>query len=83
METIQITKEKVDELIHELSHLTEVVRPEIAARLTAARAQGDLSENAEYLAAKKEQEITDFRIDEIETFLKKIRKEISLDKENK
>ena len=52
-----ITKEGLNDLKKELENLTTVVRPEVVADIKEARAQGDLSENAEYDAAKDEQEI--------------------------
>lgn len=54
----------------ELKQLKEVRRAEIAAKIKEARAQGDLSENAEYDAAKDEQGEIEARIIEIEEILK-------------
>ena len=47
-----ITKEGLNDLKKELENLTTVVRPEVVADIKEARAQGDLSENAEYHAAR-------------------------------
>jgi transcription elongation factor GreA len=70
MENILITKEKKAELEQEMLHLKTVVRPAISERLQAARALGDLSENAEYQASRDEQGKTEGRIQEIEHILK-------------
>jgi transcription elongation factor GreA len=48
-------------LVSELKHLREVVRPEVVAAIEEARAHGDLSENAEYDAAKERQSLTEAR----------------------
>jgi transcription elongation factor GreA len=57
------------ELEEELAGLTKA-RKEIATRIADARAYGDLSENAEYSAARDEQNINEARISEIEKILK-------------
>jgi len=54
----------------ELDQLKNVKRREIAERVKAAKEQGDLSENAEYAAAKDEQAHTEGRIEELEQILK-------------
>lgn len=56
----------------ELEHLKSVKRKEIADKLKVAREQGDLSENAEYDAAKDEQSDNEKRIDELEQLLKNV-----------
>ena len=68
----KLTREGVDALEQELEHLTVVKRQEIADKLQEARAQGDLSENAEYDAAKDEQRDIEARIEEIEKILKNV-----------
>ena len=65
-----LTKQKKEELEHELVHLKTVVRPDISERLQSARAQGDLSENAEYHACRDEQGRNETRIQHIEAVLK-------------
>ncbi|MHC1683310.1 MAG: transcription elongation factor GreA [Clostridiaceae bacterium] len=60
-------KEKLEE---ELEYLKTVKRVEIKEALKAARAQGDLSENADYSAAKDDQSINETRVQEIEEILK-------------
>lgn len=56
----------------ELEFLKSVKRKEIADKLKVAREQGDLSENAEYDAAKDEQSDNEKRIDELELLLKNV-----------
>ena len=67
---IKITREGYRELEDELDELKGVRMVEIAEKLKEAREQGDLSENAEYDAAKDEQRDVKARIDEIEAILK-------------
>lgn len=69
---IYLTKEGLEELQQELKELTQKKRPETLDRLTEARNQGDLSENAEYVAARDELSFIDGRIDEIEELLKQV-----------
>ncbi|MCR4797231.1 MAG: transcription elongation factor GreA, partial [Lachnospiraceae bacterium] len=57
-----MTYEGVKQLEEELQELQVVKRKEIAEKLKEARAQGDLSENAEYDAAKDEQRDIEARI---------------------
>jgi transcription elongation factor GreA len=66
----QLTQEGVDKLKDELKELKEVKRAENLEALKEARAQGDLSENADYDAARNEQARIEARIAEIETILK-------------
>lgn len=56
----------------ELENLKSVKRKEIADKLKIAREQGDLSENAEYDAAKDEQSDNEKRIEELEQLLKNV-----------
>lgn len=65
-----ITAEKKAELEQELIQLKTVVRPAIGERLMAARALGDLSENAEYQTSRDEQGKNETRIQQIESILK-------------
>ena len=67
--TVQLTREGYDELHLELAELKEVKLPHIVKRVAAARAHGDLSENAEYSNAKEDQSFTESRISEIEDVL--------------
>ena len=66
---LYLTQEGLDELKKELDELIQVKRPEVINALKDARAQGDLSENAEYDAARNEQAIIENRIKEIEVML--------------
>ncbi len=65
-----ITEDKKKGLEEELSHLKTVRRKEILESLEAARALGDLSENAEYHQAREDQGKTEDRINQIEHMLK-------------
>ena len=65
-----LTLSGLKELEEELQHLKVVKRKEVAEKIKEARAQGDLSENAEYDAAKDEQSDMEKRIEEIEKILK-------------
>lgn len=56
----------------ELENLKVVKRKEVAAKIKEAREQGDLSENAEYDAAKDEQRDIEARIEELEKLLKNV-----------
>ena len=67
-----MTYEGYKQLDEELQELKVVKRKEIAEKIKEAREQGDLSENAEYDAAKDEQRDIEARIEEIEAILKNI-----------
>lgn len=69
---ILLTKESISELKAELKHLIEVARPEIIEEIKDARAQGDLSENAEYDAAREKQGQIEDRILELEAMLENV-----------
>ena len=73
-------------LEQELEDLKVVKRKEVAQKIKEAREQGDLSENAEYDAAKDEQRDIEARIEELETILKNVEvvdeEEVDLDKIN-
>ncbi|MEO8024670.1 transcription elongation factor GreA [Polaromonas sp.] len=66
MATIPITKRGAEKLKAELHQLKTVDRPWVINSISEARAQGDLSENAEYDAAKDRQGFIEGRIQEIE-----------------
>ena len=66
MTTIPITKRGAEKLKTELHRLKTVDRPSVIAAIAEARAQGDLSENAEYEAAKDRQGFIEGRIQEVE-----------------
>jgi transcription elongation factor GreA len=69
MPTIPITRRGADKLKAELHRLKTVDRPAVIAAIAEARAQGDLSENAEYDAAKDRQGFIEGRIQEVESKL--------------
>ncbi len=69
-EEVMLTKEGKEELEKRLEYLKLVKRAEITERIKTAREFGDLSENAEYDAAKNEQAMIEGEILEIETKLK-------------
>ena len=66
MSTIPITKRGAEKLKAELHKLKTVDRPWVINAISEARAQGDLSENAEYDAAKDRQGFIEGRIQEVE-----------------
>jgi transcription elongation factor GreA len=69
MATIPITKRGAEKLKAELHKLKTVERPSVINSISDARAQGDLSENAEYEAAKDRQGFIEGRIKEIDSKL--------------
>jgi transcription elongation factor GreA len=69
MSSTPLTIEGADALKQELSHLKHVERPSVINAIAEARAQGDLSENAEYDAAKERQGFIEGRIAELESKL--------------
>lgn len=73
MEEIYLTQEGYEKLSEELEYLKNVRRREIAKALEHARQLGDLSENAEYDAAKDAQAHNEARIAELENILSKAR----------
>ncbi len=81
-----LTYEGLRQLEDEIQELKVVKRKEVAQKIKEAREQGDLSENAEYDAAKDEQRDIEARIEEIEKILKNaevvVEDEIELDKIN-
>ena len=66
MATIPITLRGAEKLKAELHHLKTVERPSVINAIAEARAQGDMSENAEYDAAKDRQGFVEGRIQEVE-----------------
>ena len=66
MERIPVTKQGFEALKKELEKLKKVERPENLHAIEEARAHGDLSENAEYAAAKDRQGFIEGRINELE-----------------
>ena len=70
---IELTKEGAENLEKELRHLIDIDRPEVIEALQAARSQGDLSENADYDAARTKQAEIEGRIKEIENILANVK----------
>jgi transcription elongation factor GreA len=70
---IYLTKSGYEKLRAELEELKTTGRAEAARAIAEARAQGDLSENAEYDAAKEAQGMLEMRISELETLLSNAR----------
>ncbi len=66
----RLTKQDVEKIEKEIEHRTLVVRKEAIEAVKEARAQGDLSENFEYYAAKREKNINESRIRYLERILK-------------
>ena len=64
-----MTKEGFTALEQELKNLKGVERPNIIAAIAEARSHGDLSENAEYSAAKEKQSFIEWRIQELEAVI--------------
>ena len=60
------TQEGLDKLLKELHHLKSVERPSISKQIAEARDKGDLSENAEYHAAKEAQGLLELKIAKME-----------------
>ncbi|MBR5228914.1 MAG: transcription elongation factor GreA [Firmicutes bacterium] len=86
MEEMIVTQEGYDKLVAEHEELTAVRRLEVAERLKEAISYGDLSENAEYDAAKNEQAELEERILKLENMIRNSRildeSEISSDRVN-
>ena len=67
---VYLTQEGLDELKKELDELINIKRPENVQAIKEARALGDLSENAEYTAAKAKQRELEYRLGEIDDIIK-------------
>jgi transcription elongation factor GreA len=70
---VYLTKERLVELEKELQEMKSNGRKEIASKIAEARSHGDLSENAEYDAAKEEQGLFELRISKLENILSRAR----------
>lgn len=70
---VYLTKERLVEIEKELQELKTSGRKDMAQRIADARAHGDLSENAEYDAAKEEQGLLELKISKIENMLSRAR----------
>jgi len=72
-EVVYLTKSRLVEIENELKELKTHGRKAIAEKIAEARAHGDLSENAEYDAAKEAQSHHEFRIGKLEIMLSKVK----------
>ena len=70
---VYVTKERLVELEKELQEMKINGRKEMARKIAEARSHGDLSENAEYDAAKEEQGLFELRISKMESLLSRVR----------
>jgi transcription elongation factor GreA len=68
-----LTQEGYDNLKNEILQLTTIERPRISAQIAEARDKGDLSENAEYDAAKEAQGLLELRISKLQEILRNAR----------
>jgi len=68
-EKVQLTREGYEKLKAELRNLIDIIRPEVIEQLAYARSLGDLSENADYDAAKARQADVEQRIRQLEDIL--------------
>lgn len=68
---IYLSKERIREIESELNELKTTGRKHMAERIAEARSHGDLSENAEYDAAKEEQGLLELKISKLEELLSK------------
>ena len=73
MQKIPLTVLGAELLKKELKQLKSFARPEVIAAIAEARSHGDLSENAEYDAAKDAQGLLEFKINELETVMSNAR----------
>ena len=72
-EVIYVTEEGLQKLKEELEHLRGVERPMISRQIAEARDKGDLSENAEYAAAKEAQGVLEMKINKLEDIVARSR----------
>ena len=72
-EVSYITEEGLKKLLKEVDHLTGVERPAISKQIAEARDKGDLSENAEYAAAKEAQGLLELKISKLNDAISKAR----------
>jgi len=70
---VYLTRERLFELEKEMQEMKNNGRKEMARKIAEARAHGDLSENAEYDAAKEEQGLFELRISKLESVLSRVR----------
>lgn len=72
-DTVYYTKDGLKKLQDELDHLIGVQRPLISQQIAEARDKGDLSENAEYDAAKNEQAMLELKISKLQELIRNVR----------
>lgn len=72
MEKIYLKRESYEKLRHELHYLKAVKRKELSQEIGEAREKGDISENAEYDAAKEAQALNEKKIHELENKLARV-----------
>ena len=70
---VYLTQEGYEKLVNELEYLKNVRRKQLAGEIARARSYGDLSENAEYDAAKEAQALNEKRISELEDIISRAR----------
>jgi len=68
-EVVYLTEEGLTKLKEEIKHLTKIERPKISKQIAEARDKGDLSENAEYDAAKEAQGMMEMKIAQLQATL--------------
>jgi transcription elongation factor GreA len=68
-----MTKDGYDKILEEINYLESVKRPEISAQIAEARDKGDLSENAEYDAAKEAQGLLEGKIAQLKALVSNAR----------
>ena len=73
MSITYMTKEGYKKMMNELNHLESVERPNISMQIAEARDKGDLSENAEYDAAKEAQGMLELKIAQLKETVKNAR----------
>lgn len=66
----KLTEDDIREMEEEITHRIQVIRPRLLEEVKAARAQGDLSENFEYYAAKREKNRNESRIRFLKNMIK-------------
>jgi transcription elongation factor GreA len=66
-EIVYVTEEGLEKMKQELQNLIAIERPKVSAQIAEAREKGDLSENAEYDAAKEAQGLLELRITKLQT----------------
>ncbi|NPA67555.1 MAG: transcription elongation factor GreA [Chlorobi bacterium] len=69
-EVVYLTEEGLKKLKEEIEHLTMVERPKLSKQIAEARDKGDLSENAEYDAAKEAQGLMEMKIAQLQATLR-------------